>query len=410
MHRRRAITVLVSLAVIFSLTFAPLAHAASEAELRKHEEAARRAREAAEAAQSEANRLAKEVADLDRAIDAIQADINALADDVAAAQRRTDELNAQVAELRARINQKQAEIDVTQAEYERQSALLAERIQATYKNGDFFYLELLLDSRTVEDFIVRTTLVQRVIRSNEELARSLRETRIELERAKVEIERDLQAVDAKRAEAQAEEDRLVALRARYQAKLNERKSVQDQKAALVAENKANAKRLRALAEAEEEESAKIAAELYGTGSGYFAGVMKFPVPGFEQTPTGGSAFGYRIHPILGYRKLHTGIDIGGRAVGRDINGALVVAAADGEVIYAGYRGGYGNTVIIDHGNGVATLYAHMQSGSIMVSVGQSVERGQGIGRVGSTGLSTGPHLHFEVRINGTPVDPMPYLR
>jgi murein DD-endopeptidase MepM/ murein hydrolase activator NlpD len=410
MHRRRAIIAVVSLALLFSFAFAPIANAASEAELRKHEEAARKAREAAEAAQSEADRLAREVANLDKTIDAIQSDINALADDVAAAQDRTNRLKAEVEALRGQINEKQAQIDVTQAEYERQSALLAERLEATYKNGDFFYLELLLDSQNIEDFITRTTLVQRVMRTNQELAQGLKDTRIELERIKAEIERDLSTVDAKRAEAQAEEDRVESLQAKHKAKLAEQKKVQDQKAGLVAENQANAKRLRALAEAEEKESAAIAAELYGTGSGYFAGVMKFPVPGFEQTPTGGSAFGYRIHPILGYKKLHTGIDIGGRAVGKDINGATIVAAADGKVIYAGYRGGYGNTIIIDHGNGVATLYAHQQSGSFKVSVGQQVDRGQPIGKVGSTGLSTGPHLHFEVRINGTPVDPMPYLK
>lgn len=410
MHRRRAIIAAISLALVLAFVSAPLAYAATEAELRQHEEAARKAREAAEAAQSEADRLSREVADLDKKIDTIQADINALADDVAAAQERTDRLKAEVEALRAQVNEKQAQIEVTQAEYERQSALLAERIEATYKNGDFFYIELLLDSQDIEDFITRTTLVQRVIRANEELADGLKDTRIELERIKGEIERDLQTVDAKRAEAQAEEDRLLSLRARHQAKLNEQQAAQNQKADLVAENTANAKRLRALAEAEEEESAAIAAELYGTGSGYFAGVMKFPVPGFEQTPTGGSAFGYRIHPILGYKKLHTGIDIGGSAVGKNINGATIVAAADGEVIYAGYRGGYGNTIIIDHGNGVATLYAHQQTGSFKVGVGSKVDRGQSIGKVGSTGLSTGPHLHFEVRINGTPVDPMPYLK
>ncbi|MEL7668446.1 MAG: M23 family metallopeptidase, partial [Actinomycetota bacterium] len=157
-------------------------------------------------------------------------------------------------------------------------------------------------------------------------------------------------------------------------------------------------------------SARIAKELYGTGSGYFAGVMAFPVPGFEQTPSGGSAFGYRIHPILGYRKMHTGIDIGGRAVGKNINGATIVAAADGKVIYAGYRGGYGYCTIIDHGNGVTSLYAHQQSGSISVRNGQTVSKRDAIGKVGSTGLSTGPHLHFEVRVNGNPVDPMKYLK
>ena len=410
MQRRRALFTIVSLSLIFAFLGAPAASAVSEAELREHEAAAREAREAAAAAQTEADRLSAEVEALDEKIDAIQADINALADDVAEATERTNRLKAEVEQLRAQIAAKQQDIDLTQAEYERQSDLLAERVAATYKNGDFLYLELLLDSRDIEDLIARTALVQRVIRSNEELASSLKDTRISLEQAKAEIERDLATVDTKRAEAQAEEDQLRALRAEHQAKLNAQAAAQDDKAALVAENEANAERFRALAEAEEAESAKIAAELYGTGSGYFAGVMAFPVPGFEQVPTGGSAFGNRVHPILGYVKMHTGIDIGGSAVGRSINGATIVAASGGEVIYTGYRGGYGNTVIIDHGNGVTTLYAHMQSGSFKVSAGQQVTMRQAIGLVGSTGLSTGPHLHFEVRINGEPVDPMGYLQ
>jgi len=410
MRRSSAVRVALSLLLILTFVAAPIAHAATEAELRAHERAAREARQAADAAQSEADRLSREVAALDSTIASIQGEISALADDVAAAVERTDRLQAEVDALRAQVVAKQAEIDATQAEYEHQKGLLADRVQTTYKNSDFIYFELLLDSRNIEDFITRTTMVQRVIQSNGDLAHDLKMTRISIEKIKAEIERDMLAVDAKRAEAEAEETRILTLRAQHQSKLNAQKVAQDQKEGLVAENEANAARLRAMAEAEDAESAKVARELYGSGSGYFAGVMAFPVPGFEQTPTGGSAFGYRIHPILGYNKLHTGIDIGGRSLGKDINGAAVVAASDGTVIYAGYRGGYGNCIIIDHGNGVATLYAHMQSGSFKVSNGAAVERRQAIGKVGSTGLSTGPHLHFEVRINGNPVDPMTYLK
>ena len=410
MRRSSAIRALLSLVLIFAFVGAPLAHASTEAELRAHEAAARQAREAAAAAQTEADRLSREVADLDRTIASIEGDINALADDVATATDRTNRLKAEVDALSAQITARQAEIDATQAEYERQKALLADRVQTTYKNSDFIYFELLLDSRDIQEFITRTTMVQRVIQSNEELAFDLKATRIQIEKVKAEIERNMQTVDAKRAEAEGEENRLRELRAQHQSKLNAQKAAQDQKAELVVENEANAARLRALAEAEEAESNKIARELYGTGSGYFAGVMAFPVPGWEQTPTNGAAFGWRIHPILGYKKMHAGIDIGSSAVGKSINGATIVAAGDGTVLFAGSRSGYGNTVIIDHGNGVTSLYAHQQSGSIKVKVGQSVTRRDPIGLVGSTGLSTGPHLHFEVRINGTPVDPMKYLK
>lgn len=115
----------------------------------------------------------------------------------------------------------------------------------------------------------------------------------------------------------------------------------------------------------------------------------------------GSYFGYRTHPILGYSRLHGGLDIGGRM------GQPIWAAKEGVVIMARVNGGYGNTIIIDHGNGYASLYGHQSS--FVVSEGDYVETGQHIGNVGSTGLSTGPHLHFEIRVNGTVKDPLPFL-
>jgi murein DD-endopeptidase MepM/ murein hydrolase activator NlpD len=115
-----------------------------------------------------------------------------------------------------------------------------------------------------------------------------------------------------------------------------------------------------------------------------------------------SSYGPRLHPILGYTRTHAGIDLDGDS------GQEIYAAASGRVIYAGVRGGYGNTVIIDHGGGLATLYAHQSS--IAVRNGEDVGLGDLIGYVGSTGLSTGPHVHFEVRINGAHTDPAPYFQ
>jgi murein DD-endopeptidase MepM/ murein hydrolase activator NlpD len=114
-----------------------------------------------------------------------------------------------------------------------------------------------------------------------------------------------------------------------------------------------------------------------------------------------SGYGWREHPVLGGRRFHTGIDIGVPM------GTLIASAADGIIVFAGPKTGYGNTVIVDHGGGIATLYAHQSQ--IASTVGMSVARGQTIGYVGCTGYCTGPHLHFEVRVNGDPVDPMGWL-
>ncbi|MBE3035267.1 MAG: M23 family metallopeptidase [Actinobacteria bacterium] len=146
------------------------------------------------------------------------------------------------------------------------------------------------------------------------------------------------------------------------------------------------------------ESNALSAVINGSsGSGVGTGDMMWPVNGPIMSP-----FGYRIHPILGYRKLHTGIDFG---VGY---GTPIHASDSGTVIYATWMSGYGNVIIIDHGRGISTLYAHQSS--LAVGNGARVSRGQVVGYVGSTGFSTGPHLHFEVRVNGNPVDPMGYLR
>ncbi len=401
MHRSRAV---VTLLLAFLLVFASVLPAvgATTSDLQKHRKAAEEARKRAQQSESAAAKLAAEVEALDGQIEKIEAEARALDPKIAEAAARTSKIQAQVDALQAEIDQTQAEIEKTQAEYELQQELLANRVNSTYRQGTWFYFDVLLGSHDIGDFITRTEFVSRIIESNNDLALSLDITEQNLAKAKVKLDRSLETVEIKRKEAAEVEQQLRDLRASRQAAAARSEAVQSQKAQLVVEHKANAKRLRALAEQEEAESSRIAAELAarGGGSGVYAGTMSWPVPSSRRVT---SQFGYRTHPIFGDRRLHTGIDIGASS------GAAIVAAGDGEVIYAGYRGGYGNTVMIDHGNGVISLYAHQISGGIAVRTGQKVSRGQRIGAVGSTGNSTGPHLHFEVRVNGSPVNPMKYL-
>jgi len=171
--------------------------------------------------------------------------------------------------------------------------------------------------------------------------------------------------------------------------------------ALVAELRSRVREFEAQIAALKKESDRIASLLRSRQSGQRLvvsgkGILAAPVPGAIT-----SSFGMRVHPILGTERMHNGIDFSAAT------GTPIRAAADGVVVVAGDRGGYGNAVIIDHGNTLATLYAHQSR--VAVTPGQSVKRGDIIGYAGATGLATGPHLHFEVRVNGNPVDPMAYL-
>jgi murein DD-endopeptidase MepM/ murein hydrolase activator NlpD len=217
------------------------------------------------------------------------------------------------------------------------------------------------------------------------------------------------SLDQERQQARAQRDVVAAQERKLADKRQASDSVRQQVTAEVAQQNSLLGQLRArkaefMAQivALQRQSDALAASLRARQAGQSLvpsghGVLSVPIPGAPIT----SGFGPRVHPIYGDVRMHTGIDFGASS------GTPIRAAADGVVVSAGPLGGYGNATVIDHGNGLATLYAHQSS--ILVSPGQRVSRGQVIGYVGCTGLCTGPHLHFEVRVRGTPVDPMQYL-
>jgi len=391
----------LTLALCVSLFAPSAALALSSKDVAAHAAAAAAARKKAAAEQTKANALLSETQRLETQISGIEAELEKLGTEIGTATQRRANLDSQIELLRSEISAKEALIAQLKFDYDRRVDAMSARVDSAYRTGDWAYIEMLLSSENLADLIQRTEFVTLLIQDDETAATELEGSRQALETANTEMARSLETIQVKRNEAKAEEQGLRTLQSSRDNKRAAEQSVQDQKAALLAQTKKNIARLRAMALAEEQESARIANLLKNGashGTGKYAGTFTWPTPGYTRIS---SPFGYRIHPILHVKKLHTGIDIAAPS------GAKIVAAGAGTVIFAGYNGGYGNCTMIDHGNGLVTLYGHQKR--IVVSKGARVSAGTTIGYVGSTGMSTGAHLHFEVRINGTPTNPQNYL-
>ncbi|MEI6602561.1 MAG: peptidoglycan DD-metalloendopeptidase family protein [Clostridia bacterium] len=281
----------------------------------------------------------------------------------------------------------QADIDAAQKDLKDKTAQLQERIRVMYENSSFSYMQTIFESKGLLDFLDRTELVKRVVAHDQML---MEEVRV----AKLDLSYKLQAKEQREAElAKAAAEKL-----QY---INKLAASQQAIAGKILDQQNLIKEYERKENELEAETKKIDADikkLAETGGTFHGGKFDWPVPGGSHVIDAGSAFGMRMHPIYHVWRMHSGVDI------RASMGQTIVAVGDGKVLSASYRSGYGNTVIIDHGGGITTLYAHCSV--LLVSAGEEVKRGETIAKAGSTGWSTGAHLHFEVRKNGTPVDPM----
>jgi len=323
-----------------------------------------------------------------------------------------------------------AEMELQQAIEDAQEykQLMDKRLRAMYMVGTSSYLEILLKSKNLNDFLDRIHIIGKILsydkgileslnklqetiknkkeiiedkkRNIEEAKEEILKQKQSMEQAKNRKELLLRDLDDEKDESQKDLEQLEELSREIEKAIRE---IQAQEAARKKEQQKAQQR---------EQQKEQQSEQQSSPTQYSGGKMAWPVPGFYRIT---SSYGYRIHPVSQERKLHTGIDIGSNYDGNEKNsiyGADFVAAEDGTVIFAGLKdsltSGYGRCVIIDHGGGISTLYGH--GSKILVKVGQKVKRGQAVMKVGSSGTSTGAHAHFEVRKNGTPVNPMDYLK
>lgn len=328
-------------------------------------------RQRLEQARRSERRLSDEVQRLDREREATEQRLGRLAAELRRVRRREEAAAAALA---------RAEISLA-----RQRSMLGDRVLDAHRLGRAGYLDVVLGATSFPEFVARARMVSAIIQQDARLIRAYAADRDETAQLREQLETQREQVRLLMRETEERQRVLAEQGAEKRAILRR----------IMQERAVTEQAVREL----EEDSARLAAliqRLQGAvGIPGRRGLTAFALP--LRGPLT-SWFGLRAHPLFGRRHFHTGVDIAAPS------GTPVRAADEGTVLYAGWYGGYGKLVVLDHGQGVSTLYAHLSK--ILVTVGQRVAQHQLIGRVGSTGYSTGPHLHFEVRRNGRPVDPL----
>lgn len=301
------------------------------------------------------------------------------------------------------ITKTEAELKAAQARLQSREKVFYKRVRDIYINGRLSYLDVVVGSKDFSDFANRMEMLKRILQSDMDLINTIKTEREEIASKKAKLEEDRAKVLELEKVAQEKQNLINQKKAERQAVLeramNDRDTAERAYNELMASSASITVMLQQRA-AERAAAAAAAASQGGGGGGatWVQGTGQLAAPVVAPIT---SDFGWRIHPIYGTRRLHAGTDFG-------VDEGTPVHAADGGVVVeAGWVSGYGYTVIIDHGNGMSTLYAH--NSDVAVSPGQTVSKGQVVSYSGNTGGSTGPHLHFEVRINGEPTDPMGYL-
>jgi murein DD-endopeptidase MepM/ murein hydrolase activator NlpD len=345
--------------------------------------------------------LSQQIAGSDRRRAALEREISALSQELADAEARIVTAEASLNAARTELFTIEGSLSEALGKLDDLRTKLDSRVRETYKAGSGPYLDFLLSAKGFRDFVARIAFVRTVVSADrrhvlaaDEAARQLASARNDAIQQKTDIEAQKAAVEAEKLEITRLQADVRAKRQQVLGEIAHRQQlltqVQNEKAQYLRQVEQLDRESRSIAEILR---SRQRGQVYQVGSGVR---LAWPTTGSVV-----SGFGYRTHPIFGDRRLHSGIDISAPA------GQAVVASEAGWVVLAGPTGGYGLAVLIDHGGGLATLYAHLSS--VRVTAGVRVARGTPIGAVGCTGYCTGPHLHYETRVNGEPVDPMRFF-
>ncbi len=406
MSRIRHLSLLTALAAAL-LAAVPVALAELGAEKQAVDARIERLRGEIEQAKRREHVLTTDIAAASEQIAIVQGEVDALAGAVEELERELASHRERLAGLRELLDEQTRRLAMLESSERVAQERLQERLVELYETDPPDEIEILLLSRSLGDLISQLEYLGQIARHDREIAEDVRRSRAEVAAARLETAetkaeeaRAVAALARRTAEQQAALERLVARRDELAAAQRDREAL----LAAVREERHGAEEdLEGL----ERASAELAERIRAAQAGAASGSVSAPSPQPGEAPVSASGLVWPVDgPItspfgMRWGRLHAGIDIGAGF------GTPIRAAAGGTVIHAGWLGGYGNLVVIDHGGGLATAYGHQQA--LHVSAGESVGQGEVIGEVGSTGNSTGPHLHFEVRIGGSPVDPLGYL-
>jgi murein DD-endopeptidase MepM/ murein hydrolase activator NlpD len=399
--RARRALLLPVLAACVALAAVP-AVAGPRDRLDRLDEARRRVNAQLERVHASSGKLGAKIAALDRERAVVETRIHTL-------NRKLRGLDAAISAVRKRLMTKQLSLDLLgerltaiESRLAEREDLFHERAVSAYMAGPAAGIETLLSSQDLSELLDRAAYYESALSADSALLGEIDSLEDQVTTKHEQLEASKDRIAADESALQEQRTRLALIRDRRADALAARQAAIATKKALFANLRSRADRLAGIERQLARESDSIEALLARRAAGsapVAADVGRLAWPASGPVTSG---FGYRVHPIFGDRRMHTGIDIGAPY------GAPVWAADAGTVVYAGTLSGYGNAVVVDHGGGLATTYNHLSA--FEVTSGQRVARGEHIGAVGCSGYCTGPHLHFEVRVNGTPVDPMPYLR
>ncbi len=314
-------------------------------------------------------------------------------------QKKLDKLEKQMDDTKEKAANAQDQLDEAKDRVAKRDALLRTRVTAMYERGTISYLDVLLGSSDFGDFLTRMQALQLILEQDTRILEDNIRDKETIETKKKEIDHQLTVYAGMFDEA---EELKVELDKQYKQSLVVKAELEKKESALQEDFVQYGQELITITKMESAKYAERVRAMSSSSTAYKGGKFALPVASGQFRFTSG--FGVRKDPFTGRSAGHNGVDMAAP------KGTTIMAAADGIVIYAGYSNGYGNTVMIKHSAEYTTLYGHIREGGIKVSAGQSVSRGQKIAEVGSTGRSTGNHLHFTVYKNDVEVNPMPYLK